>query len=199
MFGEGGIGDLFEMLFGQRGGTRRGRRSAGIRGEDINAETTISFEEAYGGSTRLIKLDGQTIRVAIKPGITDGQVLRIAGKGGAGYGGGPGGDLYLTVRIMPHPEFERKGNDLHVDMPVTLYTAVLGGKTQVRTLKGTVKVDIPAGTPNGTVLRLRGLGMPVYGRKNEFGNLFVKAVIQIPEHLTAQETELFRRLAALRE
>jgi curved DNA-binding protein len=199
MFGEGGIGDIFEMLFGQRGGTRRGRRSAGIRGEDFNAETTISLEEAYAGSTRLIKLDGQTIRITIKPGITDGQVLRISGKGGAGYGGGPGGELYLTVRIMPHPEFERKGNDLHVDMPVALYTAVLGGKTQVRTLKDTVKVDIPAGTPNGTVLRLRGLGMPVYGRKNEFGNLFVNVVIQIPDHLTAQETELFRRLAALRE
>lgn len=198
MFGEGGIGDLFEMLFGQRGGTRRGRRSTGIRGEDVNAEATLSLEEAYGGTTRVIKLEGQTIRIAIKPGITDGQVLRIAGKGGAGYGGGSGGDLYLTVRIMPHPEFERKGNDLHVDMPVGLYTAVLGGKTQVRTLKGTVKVDIPAGTPNGTVLRLRGLGMPVYGRKNEFGNLFVKVVIQIPERLTAQETELFRKLAAMR-
>lgn len=198
MFGEGGIGDLFEMLFGQRGGTRRTRRSTGIKGEDLNAETTISLEEAYGGSTRLIKLDGQTIRIAIKPGITDGQVLRIAGKGGAGYGGGAGGDLYLTVRILPQPEFERKGNDLHIDIPVALYTAVLGGKTQVKTLKGTVKVDIPAGTPNGTVLRLRGLGMPVYGRKNEFGNLFVKVVIQIPEHLTAQETELFRKLAALR-
>jgi curved DNA-binding protein len=198
MFGEGGIGDLFEMLFGQRGGTRRGRRSTGIKGEDVNAETTISLEEAYHGTARLIKLDGQTIRIAIKSGITDGQVLRIAGKGGAGYGGGAGGDLYLTVRIMPQPEFERNGNDLHIDMPVDLYTAVLGGKTQVKTLKGTVKVDIPAGTPNGTVLRLRGLGMPVYGRKNEFGNLFVKVVIQIPEHLTAQETELFRKLAALR-
>jgi curved DNA-binding protein len=194
-----GVGDLFELLFGQRGGARRGRRSAAVKGEDLDAETTISLEEACNGSTRLIRLDAQTIKVAIKAGITDGQVLRIPGKGGPGYQGGPSGDLYLTIRIMPDPEFDRRGNDLHVDMPVPLYTAVLGGKAQVKTLKGTVKVDIPQGTPNGTVLRLRGLGMPVYGTKNESGNLFVKVLIQIPEHLSTEETELFRKLATLRE
>jgi curved DNA-binding protein len=148
---------------------------------------------------RLIKLEGQTIRVTIKPGIADGQVLRIAGKGGPGMDGGPRGDLYLTIRIPPHPEFERKGDDLHVDMQVDVYTAVLGGKAHVKTLKGTVKVDIPKGTSNGKVLRLRGLGMPIHGRKNEFGYLFVKVVIQIPEDLDEREIDLFRKLAALRK
>ncbi len=197
MFGEQGTGNLFEFLFGQRGGSRRGRRTAAMKGDDLSGETTLSLEEAYHGTTRLIGIDGQTIRVTIKPGIADGQILRIAGKGYPGMGGAPNGDLYLTVRISSHPEFRREGDDLHVDMPVDLYTAVLGGKTQVRTLKGAVKVDIPGGTQNGKVLRLRGLGMPVHGKRNEFGNLLVRVVIQIPEHLSDQEIELFKKLAAM--
>jgi curved DNA-binding protein len=198
MFGDGGVGDLFDLLFGQGGGQRRGRRTS-LKGEDLEAETTLSLEEAYHGGERLIRLDGQTIKVTIKPGIADQQVLRIAGKGGRGLNGGPNGDLFLTLRIAPHPEFERQGNDLHRDIAVDLYIAVLGGDVQVRTLKGTVKMNIPKETQNGKVLRLRALGMPVYGKKNESGNLYVKVVVQIPEHLTAQEFELFRKLAALRQ
>ena len=124
--------------------------------------------------------------------------LRIPGKGGGGLNGGPNGDLYLTVRIAPHPEFQRKGNDLHRDLPVELYTAVLGGKTQIKTLKGRVTVNIPRGTPNGKELRLQGLGMPVYGKKNEFGDLLVKVDILLPEHLGEEEIDLFKKLAALR-
>lgn len=197
MFGEEGAGNIFELLFGQRGGSRRGRRSAAIPGEDLNAETTLTLEEAYKGSTRLIRLDGQTIKVTIKPGIADGQDLRIPGKGGPGINGGPAGDLYLTIRISPHRDFERKGNDLYRDLPVDLYTAVLGGKTQVRTLKGAVKVNIAKGTQNGTELRLKGLGMPVYGKKDEYGHLIVKVVIQIPQHLSDVEVEMFKKLASM--
>lgn len=199
MFAGEGDGDLFELLFGQRNGQRRGRRRAALKGEDLEAETTLALEEAYQGTTRLLQLDDQTIRVTIKPGAADQQVLRVAGKGGAGVNGGPDGDLYITIKIAPHPEFQRKGNDLHCDFSVELYTAVLGGKVQVKTLKGTVKVDIPKETPNGTALRLRGLGMPIYGQKNEFGNLFVKVVIRMPDHLSEQEIGLFRKLAALRK
>ncbi len=137
--------------------------------------------------------------MTIKPGVADQQMLRIAGKGGSGLSGGPNGDLYLTVKIAPHPEFHRKGNDLHRDLPVELYTAVLGGKTQIKTLKGKVTVNIPKGTPNGKELRLRGLGMPVYAKKNEFGNLLVKVDIVLPEHLSEEEIDLFRKLAALRK
>ena len=198
MFTDEGVNDLFEMLFGQRAGPRPGRRSAVIKGEDIETETTLSLEEAYHGTTRLIQLNGQTIKVTIKPGVADQQTLRIPGKGGGGLNGGPNGDLYLTVRIAPHPEFQRKGNDLHRDLPVELYTAVLGGKTQIKTLKGRVTVNIPRGTPNGKELRLQGLGMPVYGKKNEFGDLLVKVDILLPEHLGEEEIDLFKKLAALR-
>jgi len=198
MFGEGGVGDIFELLFGQRGGSRRGRRSAAVPGEDLTAETTIALEDAYRGSTCMIKLDRQTIKVTLKPGIADGQDLKIAGKGGPGVNGGPSGDLYLTVRVKPHPQFERKGNDLHCDLPVDIYTAVLGGKTEVKALKGAVKVAIAKGTQNGTELRLKGLGMPVYGKRDEYGNLIVKVVVQIPQNLSDAEIDLFKKLAAHR-
>lgn len=197
-FADEGVGDLFELLFGQRGGQRRGSRSTSVKGENLDAETTLSLDEAYYGTTRLIQLHGQTIRVTIKPGIADMQVLRVAGKGGGGRNGGPNGDLYLTIKIAPHSVFQRRGNDLHRNFSVELYTAVLGGKAQVQTLKGTVKVDIAKETVNGTELRLLGLGMPVYGKKTEFGNLYVKVDIRIPDHLSEQETDLFRKLAALR-
>jgi curved DNA-binding protein len=198
-FSDVGIDDLFEILFGQRSGQRPGRRSVVIKGEDLETETTLSLEEAYHGTTRLIRLTGQTIKVTINPGVADQQMLRIAGKGGGGLSGAPNGDLYLTVKIAPHPEFHRKGNDLHRDLPVQLYTAVLGGKTEIKTLKGKVTVNIPKATPNGKELRLRGLGMPVYGKKNEFGNLVVKVDILLPEQLSEEEMDLFRELAALRK
>jgi curved DNA-binding protein len=191
--------DLFEMLFGGRPGSRRGRRSAAIKGEDLETETTLLLDEAYHGATRTIHLEGQTIRVTIPRGIANLQVLRITGKGMPGYGGGPDGDLYLTVKIAPHPEFHRKGNDLHCSFPVKLYTAVLGGKSPVKTLKGAIKVNVPKETQNGTELRLRGLGMPVFGKRNEFGDLFMKVDIRIPDHLNEQEIGLFNSLSALRK
>lgn len=199
-FTDESVNDLFETLFGQHSGQRRGsgRRSVAIKGEDLETETTLSLEEAYHGTTRLIQLNSQMIKVTIKPGVADRQMLRIAGKGGGGLSGGPNGDLYLTVKIAPHPEFHRSGNDLHRGLPVELYTALLGGKTQIKTLKGKVTVNIPKGTPNGKELRLHGLGMPVYAKKNEFGNLLVKVDIVLPEHLSVEEIDLFKTLAALR-
>jgi curved DNA-binding protein len=199
MFATGNGIDLFELLFGERGGRRHGRTSEAFKGEDLNAETTLSLDEAYHGSIRLIRLEGQTIRVTILPGIADEQVLRIPGKCMDGIHGGPKGDLYLIVKIAPHPEFHRKGNDLHRDFPVDLYTAVLGGKALVKTPKGAVKVDIPKETPNHKVLRLRGLGMPVFGKKDAFGDLFVAIDIKLPDHLSPDETSLFEKLAVLRK
>jgi DnaJ-class molecular chaperone with C-terminal Zn finger domain len=199
MFSEGGDIDLFELLFGGRGLRSRQGRTAAFKGEDLSAETTVTLEEAFHGSARLIQLEGQKIKVTIPPGIADQQVLRIAGKGMDGINDGPQGDLYLTIKVASHPEFHRKGNDLYRDVAVDLYTAMLGGKTLVKTPKGAVKVGIPPETPNQKVLRLRGLGMPVFGRKNEFGDLFVTIDVQLPTHLSPRESELFGALAALRK
>jgi curved DNA-binding protein len=193
------VGDLFELLFGQHGGRRRGSGSAAINGNDLEAETSLSLDEAYRGSTRIIQVHGQVIRVTIKPGVADKQVLRLPGKGGAGRNGGRNGDLYLTINVEADPVFHRNGNDLHRTIAVDLYTAMLGGKAPVTTFKGTVKVDIPKETMNGTELRLLKLGMPVYGKKHEWGNMYVKIDVTLPNHLTEQEKELFKQLAALRE
>jgi curved DNA-binding protein len=198
IFGGGGAGDFFEMLFGQPFGGRRGK-PAPLKGDDLEAEMDLSLEDSYHGATRMLKLDGQTIRIKIDPGIRDGQVLRLPGKGGPGVNGGPGGNLYLTAKIREHPEFRREGDDLHCDLPVGLYTAVLGGKIEVRTLKGMIKIDIPKDTPNGKVLRLKGLGMPHYKEKHKYGDLYVKITIQLPKSLTETELGLFRKLAELRK
>ena len=199
MFDGENVYDLFEMLFGQRSGQRRGGGSNVIKGEDLETETTLSLDEAYHGTARLIQLNGQTIKVNIKPGVADHQRLRIAGKGGNGFNGGPNGHLFITVKIAPHPEFIRKGNDLYCSKAVDLYTAMLGGKVRIKTLKDDVNVAIPKETPNGKLLRLPGLGMPVQESKNEFGNLYVTISIQLPDNLNEQEIELFRKLAALRK
>lgn len=197
-FDDDSVNDLFEMLFGQRTrGRERGRERA-VQGEDLTTETSLTLEEAYHGTTRLIQVHGQTIKVTIRPGIADRQILRIEGKGGQGSNGGSNGDIYLTISIAPHPELQRRGDDLHRILPVELYTAVLGGKTIISAMKGKVTVNIPKGTPNGKELRLLGLGMPVYGKKDGFGNLLVKIEIVLPEVLTEEEVELFTKLSALR-
>lgn len=199
MFNDVGSGDIFETLFGQHSGERRGKKTMAMRGEDFEAETILSLEESYHGSARILKIHNQTIKLSIKPGIMDLQVLRLEGKGGRGVNGGPNGDLYITVKVAPHPEFQRKGNDLYCERQVDLYTAMLGGKARIKTLKDTVNVDIPKETPNGKTLRLLGLGMPIYSTKNEFGNLYLTIVIQLPDQLSEQEIELFMKLSALRK
>jgi curved DNA-binding protein len=199
MFGGEDVGNIFESIFAQRTGQRSGRRSTAMKGEDFEAETTLSLEEAYHGSTRFLTINEQTIKITMKPGIADRQVLRVAGKGARGLNGGPNGDLYITIRIAAHVEFQRRGNDLYCDRPVELYTAVLGGKARIKTMKDTVNVNIPKETANGKVLRLLGLGMPVYGTKNEFGNMYVTVVIQLPDHLSEQEIDLFTKLSTIRK
>jgi curved DNA-binding protein len=199
VFDEEGVNDLFEMLFGQHSSQHRAKRSNAVKGKDLNTETTLSLEEAYNGTTRFVQLDGQRIKISIKPGVADKQKLRIAGKGQPGKNGGPNGDLFLTVDIVPHSNFLRKGNDLYCNEPVELYTALLGGKARIKAFKDEVNVDIPKETPNGMQLRLRGLGMPVHGTKNEFGNLYATITIRLPDHLSEQEVDLFTKLSALRK
>ena len=204
MFAGEGYSDFFDMLFGQSGisgfGGRKSRtgRTRSMKGQDAYAELPITLEEAYNGVSKVFQVDGQSIKLNIKPGIEDGHILKIPGKGEAGYGGGSAGDLLITIHVMNHAQFERTGDDLNAGLNVDLYTAVLGGKVPFRSLKGNVKIDIPKGTQNGKILRLQKLGMPVYGKKDEFGNLYLKINVQVPSNLSNKEIELFKQLQKLR-
>jgi curved DNA-binding protein len=195
---EGGFSDFFSQFFG--GGssrTRGGQRQRAQAGHDYQAEAVLTLEEAYHGTSRVINLDGQKIRVSTKPGAYDGQRLRVKGKGAAGAGGGPSGDLYVVLRIAPHPLYERRDDDLVQTKNVNLYTAVLGGKLEVQTFKGKLNINVPAGTQSGQTLRLRGHGMPVYGKPDHFGDMLVKIHVEIPKSLTEKQRELFEKLRDL--
>ena len=203
LFGESGYSDFFDMLFGQGIGGQQRRRTAGkrtqvMKGQDYEAEVRITLEEAYKGTTREFDVDNQSIRLKIKPGIEDGQILKIPGKGSSGYDGGQAGDLLINIRVLKHPVFDRQGDDLYADLNVDIYTAILGGKAEFKTLKGSVKVNIPKGTENGKILRLQNMGMPKYNKPSEFGNLYLKINIQIPKNLTQKEVNLYKQLQKLR-
>jgi len=192
--------DFFNTFFsgGYGGGGYTNARNIPRKGQDFQADLTISLADAYHGTEAMLTLDGESIKATIPPGVKDGQTLRIKGKGGKGSGGQEPGHLYMKVTIKPDSTFERKGDDLHCDVHVPLYSALLGGKIAVATLKGTVHITIPKGSQNGKVLRLKGLGMPHFGKKQEFGDLYARIVIDIPQQLNEEELSLFQKLANLR-
>jgi len=181
---------FFDEVFGRR-------KNAPRRGKNFEAHIKVSLEEAYNGLQDVLSFEGRRLRVKIKPGIENGQTLRIKGQGGPGKLGGSNGDLYLSIKIKPHERFERQGNDLSMQLDVSLYTAVLGGKAEIKTLKGPVKISIPAGTQPGERLKLRGMGMPHYTAPDRFGDLYVQVQVPIPKRLNARQKELFEELASL--
>ena len=192
---EGNFSSFFESVFG--GGFNR-RSNTKMKGQDYRAEIEVSLEDAYHGKESRIEVNGKILQMKLNPGVKNGQVLRIKEKGGPGRNGGAKGDIYLTLVIPSHPHFERREDDLYCNMPVELYTAILGGKQLVITLKGNIRIDIPVGTENGKVLRLKGLGMPKFGKTNEFGDLYAKVNILLPKNLTEKELNLFKELQRLR-
>jgi curved DNA-binding protein len=189
-------GDFFEMLFGERYSGQSGRSRA-RSGEDVVADATISLEEAFEGTSRMVQLNGETIKVTIKPGTADGQRLRVPGRGEVGQRGGAAGDLIINITVSPHPVFERKENDVHCTIPIDLLTMILGGKAKIRTLKGIVDLKIPAESQNGQMMKLASMGMPVFGKRNEYGDLYVKLDTQLPKQLRPAERELFEKLREL--
>ena len=134
----------------------------------------------------------------IRPGVKDGQVLRVRDKGEVSYSGGEPGDLLIKINVTKSASTKVKGNDLYSDVKVDLYTAILGGKITIQTISKPVSINIPPETQNGKELRLKGLGMPVFGRKNEFGDLYLKIVVHLPENLNDQEKALFNQLKTIR-
>lgn len=191
----GGFSDFFSNIFGGNSA----KKKTATKGQDYETEMEISLEDAYKGTTKMMTVMSQKLRIQLKPGVPHEQVLRLKGKGGEGANGLPAGDLFVKVKILPHYLFRREGNDLHCELPVDLYTVVLGGKVFIETFDGGTNFILPAGTENGKILRLKNKGMPNYSNPSQVGDLFVKLNVQIPKNLSAQETELFTKLAELRK
>ncbi len=209
VFGNGtGTSDFFKNIFGQGFGNFEGSQKGGAqyrgpqfarKGQDLSAELTISLEEAYTGGSRILSLGDKKIRLTLKPGIWDRQTIRIAGKGASGINGGEAGDLFITFLHKTHSsEYMLDGVDLYKDIPVSIYSAILGTSMEIQTISGKFKINIPPETKNGTVFKLKNKGFPTYGKATSQGNLYLKVVLQLPEKLSSQEQKLFRELAAMR-
>jgi len=192
-------GDIdIEELFGGLFGGRAGRGWGPIRGADQEAELPVTVEEAYSGGRRSVALsadDGRrSFDVDVPAGVTDGQRIRLAGQGGRGSDGAPSGDLYLIVRIMPHPSYRVQGRDIYTELRLAPWEAALGTSVPIDTPGGEAKVKVPAGTSSGRRLRLRGRGLP--HRRGNAGDLFAETRIMVPDKPTGAERELFEQLAA---
>ena len=218
-FDIGGFSDFFETLFG--GGARAGRRPGGrgfaqedlfgggarfrAKGQDVEADLELTLEEAFRGGSKPITLTEQvrdfrgmptpktrSLQVNIPPGITEGAKIRLAGQGGPGSGGGPAGDLFLRVKLLPHPHFAVEGKNLVYDLALAPWEAALGTKVRVETLDGAVDMTIPPGVSSGQKLRMAGKGL---GRGANRGDQLVRIMIKVPRELTDRERELWEELA----
>lgn len=198
-FGRGnasGFSDFFEQLFGHGASGSRSRRTYNMMesGEDIEAQMNLSLREAAVTHKQTFSVNGENLRITIPAGIADGQMIKLKGHGEKGSNGAPDGDLYITFKIAPDPEFKREGDDLFTDVDIDLYTAVLGGTVNVRTIDGMVKLKVNPGTQNDTKVRLRGKGFPVYKKEGTFGDLIVTYHVDIPTSLSEKQKELFTQL-----
>jgi curved DNA-binding protein len=193
------FGGMFGGGFSGFGGGRGGRRARGpIPGADQEAEIVLSVEDAYRGGRRTLTLSGpdgpRTLEVNIPAGVTDGQRIRLAGQGGRGSDGAEAGDLYLVVRLADHPRYRVEGRDVHVDLPVAPWEAVLGARVPLDTPGGTTTVTVPAGTSSGKRLRLRGRGLP--NPRGKPGDLYAEVRIVVPDRVTDEERGLWEQLAS---
>ncbi len=196
-FGQGDLDSVFDDLLKGFGARTARQRVRPRRGQDIEHPVEVTLEEAYHGTNRIVSLKGsERLEVKIPPGVKDGSRVRVAGKGMPGYGGARG-DLYLVISVKPHPLFERRGDNLHVEVAVPLMVAVLGGEVQVPTPKGKLALKIPPETQNGHAFRLTGQGMPHLGNSSR-GNLLARVKVVLPTNLSPQEKELFKQLSQLR-
>lgn len=196
---EDDFSDFFSSMFGggAGGGTRSRHGRTQFRGQDINAEFQLELKDAYKTHQQVFTVNGRNIRITIPAGIENDQVIKLKGHGGEGINGGPNGDLYITFKIRNNTGFKRQGNDLYVDVGLPLYTALLGGEQIVETFDGKVKLKIVPETQNGTKVKLKGKGFPVYKQDGNFGDLYITYQIQLPTHLTEKEKELFTELSKL--
>jgi DnaJ-class molecular chaperone len=209
MFGDADpFSDFFHTFFGgaprgeEAGGRRRARARTTRQGRDVEHEIELSLEDAFHGAMRRLAMNHQgearTVDVRIPAGVGDGSRVRVPGEGEHGSGGAKSGDLYLRIRLAPHPRFERKGSDLYTRAGIPLTTAVLGGEADVLTLGDkSLRLKVPPTTQNGQVFRFKGHGMPKAGKPGEAGDLYVTAEVQLPQHLTPEQRQHFEALKKL--
>jgi len=203
--GDSPFSDFFSQIFGGMGGGMGGSpRGSGYRqqiqpqrGQNYEQPVEITLQEAYNGTTRILQKEGQRLEVKIPAGARTGTRVRMSGHGGQGAAGGQAGDLYLRVKVLPDPRFERKGTNLHTTVQADLYTLVLGGEVRVPTMTGSVVLTVPAGTQSGRTFRLRGKGMPHLRQPDQHGDIYAKVEVRLPNQLTPRQRELFEELRKL--
>ena len=195
-FDQGDFSEFFNSMFGGMGGART-RREAKFRGEDYHATLQINLTDVYKTHQQVLTVNGKSIRITIPAGVEDGQRIKIKGHGGPGINNGPGGDLYIEFHVINNTNFKREGNDLYATVDIDLYTAVLGGEITVNTFDGKAKLAIKAETQNGTKMRLKGKGFPVYKKEGTFGDLIITLNVKIPTNLDEKQKQLFEQLSKL--
>ena len=191
---EGDFSDFFESMFGGATGAGRGRQVK-YRGEDYTTELQLELIDAYKTHKQTLNVNDKKIRITIPAGIENGQTIKIAGHGGKGINGGPDGDLYITFSVANHPRFKRLGNDLYTSIELDLYTAVLGGEITIETLNGKVKLKVKPETQNGSKVKLKDKGFPVYKHEDQHGDLLITYSVKIPTNLTERQKQLFTQLS----
>lgn len=187
--------DFFESMFGgSTGGMGRGRQ-AKYKGEDYNAELHLDFIDTYKTHKQTLTVNQEKIRITIPAGIENKQTIKITGHGSKGVNGGPNGDLFITFLIVNNTKFKRIENNLHAAEDLDLYTAVLGGEITIDTLDGKVKLNVKQETQNGSIIKLKGKGFPIYKNEGQFGDLYLTYNIKIPTNLTDKQKALFEELS----
>lgn len=203
-FGGGDSSEFFEAMFGGGGfsdgrGFSAGGRQVKFRGQDFNAELRLQLRDAYATHKQTLTVNGKNIRITIPAGIENGQTIKISGHGGPGRNGGPKGDLFITFSIENNTKFKREGSHLYKNVDLDLYNAVLGGELTIDTFNGKAKLKIKPETQNGTSVKLKGKGFPIYKKEGHFGDLFITYSVKTPTNLSSQEKELFKQLASLKK
>jgi len=189
--------DFFESMFGGRSSGTQGRQ-ARFRGQDFNAEFQLDLKDVYTTHKRTLTVNNKNIRITIPAGVENGQVIRIKGHGGKGVNEGPNGDLYIKFSIVNSTQFKRDGSNLYTTVDLDLYIALLGGEIMVNTFDGKVKLTVKPETQNGTKVKLKGKGFPIYKKQGQYGDLFITYNIKTPTNLSVKEKELYKELAKLR-
>lgn len=187
--------DFFESVFGGGGAGRQGGGQRSYKGQDFNAELQLDLRDVFEDNKRTLTVNGKNIRLTIPAGVENGQIIKISGHGADGQNGGPKGDLYITFTINNDSDFKRDKANLYSTVVLDIYTAVLGGDITIPTFDGKVKFKVAPGTQNGTQIKLKGKGFPVYKKDGQFGDLFVSYNIAIPTTLTEKQKELFTELS----